>query len=129
MSAFANDAAARATDALLHANGVSVSLRIPVPATAGDDAEQLGLASPQFQDVALGRGIFRRMENARVLLLSASAVDRACEASGAAAAEAMFGGAAGVLVGDELHSIAGWAALHCDGSVYGYALTVANRVG
>ena len=35
------------------------------PAVRGDDAEQLGLATPEFQDVALGPATFRKAKQRR----------------------------------------------------------------
>ena len=53
------EGARRAFDTLLrNAAARSVMLRIPAPAIAGDTAEQLGLATPQFQDVELTPVVF-----------------------------------------------------------------------
>ena len=50
-------AAVRTADVLLRGiGGRSVMLRMPALASAGDVAEQLGLATPEFQDVELAPG-------------------------------------------------------------------------
>ena len=42
----------------------TVLLRVPAPAVAGDVTEQLGLATPEFQDVELAPVVFRRARRA-----------------------------------------------------------------
>ena len=70
-----SDAAVRAADALLRATGGrAVMLRMPAPAVAGNDGEQLGLATPQFQDIELAPVAFRKAESTSTLLVSGSAV-------------------------------------------------------
>src|SRR6202012_2104182 len=70
-----SDAAVRAADTLLRANGGrAVLLRLPAPAVANNDGEQLGLATPQFQDAELSPTEFRTAEKTSTLLVSGSAV-------------------------------------------------------
>ena len=116
--------AERAAAALLGVNGVTVKLRVATLAATNDNSEQLGLATPGFEDLALGRGAFRRVDNSRVLLLGARAVAEALGANGAANAEAMFAGAAGVVVGEVLYRIEACQAMWAGDGVYAYALTL-----
>ena len=77
--------AARAADVLLRAmGGRSVRLRMPAPAVPADPTEQLGLATPEFQDIALAPVVCRKAR-ATVsaggpakwdLLVSATAVEK-----------------------------------------------------
>ena len=119
------EAGERAATALLGSHGVEVKLRVPTFAATGDDAEQMGLATPGFDEVPLGRGVFRKANSTRVLLLAASAVTQALATEGSASAEAMFAGAAGVVVGEALYRIEACEAMRAGDGVYGYALTLA----
>ena len=108
-------AGARALQAFLRARGLPVRLRVALPASGGDDEEQLGLATPGFEDREIGRGAFRKANSQRVLLVEARA------------GEALKAEAAGVVIGERLYPIAACEALRADGGVYGYALTLAAR--
>jgi hypothetical protein len=110
-----NDGALRAADALLRAlGGCQVMLRMPAPAVAGADGEQLGLAQPQFTDLPLGPAVIR---DARLvmtegsgkfeLLLSASAVQAQVSARNLGSADVLFAMATGFLVGGEFFLITG----------------------
>lgn len=111
-------ALARAADALLRGvGGRSVMLRMPAPAGAGDIAEQLGLETPQFQDVELAPVVFRsaRATGAEAgaktgtakweLLVSATAVEALVGSLGYSAADVLFSTAFGVLVDGVLMTI------------------------
>src|SRR4051812_1128173 len=67
----------RAADVLLRGvGGRTVMLRMPAPASAGDEAEQLGLATPEFQDVELGPVVLlSARKELRDVLISATAVN------------------------------------------------------
>ncbi len=76
--------ATKAADVLLHSvGGRSVMLRMPAPAVPADPAEQLGLATPTFQDLPLAPVVFRKARATVVagkrtryeLLVSATAVE------------------------------------------------------
>jgi len=57
----ATGAAARAADTLLRSvGGRRALLRMPAPATAADVTEQLGIATPEFQDISLEPVVFRK---------------------------------------------------------------------
>src|ERR1700724_1700479 len=69
-----NAAAVRAADTLLRGvGGRRVLLRVPAPGVAGDDGEQLGVASPEFQDLPLWPTEFRRV---RARMAPANALEK-----------------------------------------------------
>ncbi|HEY5055698.1 MAG TPA: hypothetical protein VII58_06030 [Acidobacteriaceae bacterium] len=126
-------AAARATDALLRScGGRQVLLRMPAPATAGDVTEQLGIATPQFQDIPLAPVAFRKaravVPEAKPakweMLISATAVQGVVTSLGYASASVLFDDAAGVLLDDELLEIISATAEQVFGQPYAYRLEV-----
>ena len=65
-----SDGAIRLADAVMRsAGGRMVLLRLAAPAVPNDDAEQLGLATPQYQDVALGPVTFHKADSVTKLLV------------------------------------------------------------
>jgi hypothetical protein len=101
--------AARAADVLLRAlGGRSVRLRMPAPAVPADPTEQLGLATPEFQDLALAPVVCRKAratvstdQAARWdLLVSATAVEKLVGSLAYASASVLFANACGVLTGE-----------------------------
>lgn len=127
----ATGATARAADTLLRASGGrSVLLRMPAPASAGDIAEQLGLETPQFQDIELAPVVFRksraRIEESRAaryeLLVSATAVASLTGSMGYSAAAALFSTAFGILVDDVLLTIESVTESEANGKPYLYRL-------
>jgi hypothetical protein len=121
----------RAADALLYGSGArSVLLRIPVNAVPADPAEQLGLAVPLFQDIALTPTIFRTAAaklaegkaNIRDVIVSATAVEALTGSHGYASAKSLFASSFGVLVDDALLTITGVTELEAGGQVYAYRL-------
>jgi hypothetical protein len=126
-------AAARATDALLRScGGRKVLLRMPAPAIAGDVTEQLGIATPQFQDIALWPAVFRKARALATtkgpvrweLLVSATAVEAAVTSLAYASPSVLFANAAGVLVDDELLEIFSATEEEVFGQPYAYRLVV-----
>jgi hypothetical protein len=126
-------AAVRAADALLRGvGGRSVMLRIPAPASAGDVIEQLGLATPQFQDVELAPVVFRSARATVAegkaarweLLVSSAAVEALSGSLGYGAAESMFGAALGVLIDGVLMTIESATASEVGGKAYLYRLVL-----
>jgi hypothetical protein len=116
-------AAVRATDALLRANGGrAVWLRLPAPAVANNDGEQLGLATPQFQDVELVPVAFRKCASTSTLLVSGSAVRAIVGTLQFNSAELLFETAVGLVVDDVLFTILSSTAATSDGSTYVYSL-------
>lgn len=117
------DAAVRAADALLRATGgLAVMLRTPAPAVASNDGEQLGLATPQFQDVELAPAIFRKAESTTTLLVSGSAVQAVVGSLKFNSAEVLFETAVGVVLGGVLYTIMSNTAATSDGATYVYSL-------
>ncbi len=79
-------------------------LRMPAPAVANNDGEQLGLATPQFQDVELAPAVFRKAESTKTLLVSGSAVKAVLGTLEFNSAEVLFETALGVVIdGDCVH--------------------------
>lgn len=117
--------AERVADAVLYAGGGRpVRLRVPVKAGTGD-ADQLGLATPRFQDVPLGPAAFRRTGSEKVLLLSASSLRRALSATGADSVKTLLQTATGVLVDNNLYGIEAVTAMGSLGQPYCWALSLA----
>ena len=115
----------RAADAALKTSGGhAVLLRMPAPAAAGDDAEQLGLATPLFQDVPLYPAAFRRNESTTKLLVSASAVESVVGTLAFDSADVLFETAVGVVVEDVLYAITDSIASQALGEPLFYCLTL-----
>jgi hypothetical protein len=115
----------RLADAVLHAcGGEVVRLRMAAPAAGGDDAEQLGLATPGFQDVVLRPAVLRKNASAKELLIAASAVMGVVGTLGYDSAEVFFTTAVGVLLGDDLYEIENCVAMKTAGAAYAYLLTL-----
>jgi hypothetical protein len=129
----ASGATVRAADVLLRcAGGRAVMLRMPAPASAGDAAEQLGLAVPEFQDVELAPVVFRKAragvsngKGARwELLVSATAVSALVGSLGYAAADVLFADAFGVLVDGVLMTVESATGEQVAGAPYVYRLVL-----
>ena len=115
----------RAAEALLRGSGGrSVMLRMPAPAAAGSPGEELGLATPEFQDVAMGPAVFRKAESAGTLLVSGSAVQEAVGSLGFDSAEVLFEVACGVVVDGVVFLIETSGAAVAMGEAYCYCLTL-----
>jgi hypothetical protein len=118
-----SDAAVRAADSLLRVNGGrAVLLRLPAPAVANNDGEQLGLATPLFQDVQLAPAAFRQSAKTSTLLLSGSAVKAVVGSLQFNSVEVLFETAAGVVVDGVLYTIISSTAATADGATYVYSL-------
>ena len=130
----------RMSDVLLRGvGGRMVLLRLPASAINGDLGEQLGLVTPQFQDLALGPALFRRVrartgtadtpdEASYELLLSASAVSRAAGTLGFNGGEVLFAQADGVLIDGALYGITWIATAEAFGSPYLYRLGLRGAI-
>ena len=115
----------RAADAVLRANGGrSVMLRMAAPAVSGAIAEQLGLVTPQFQDVELAPVVFRKAESMATLLVSARVVKAMVGSLAFDSAEVLFETAVGVVVDDVLFVIEKSVASVVTGVPYCYCLTL-----
>jgi hypothetical protein len=118
-----SDAAVRAADALLRASGGrAVMLRMPAPAVAGNDGEQLGLATPQFQDVELAPTVFRKAESTATLLVSGSAVKVVVGSLKFNSAEVLFETVVGVVIDSVVYTILSSTTSTSDGKTYVYSL-------
>ena len=126
-------AVARAADVLLRGvGGRTVLLRLPAPASAGDIAEQLGLAVPEFQDVELAPVAFRSARAAVSegkaarweLLVSATSIETLLGSLGYGAAAALFSTAFGVLIDGVLMTVESTTGAEIGGSTYLYRLVL-----
>jgi len=126
------NAAARTADTLLRATGGrTVLLRMPMPASPLA-SEQLGLATPYFQDVPLAPVVFRKARAASVagkpippeLLVSATIVELTVGTLDYASASLLFAEALGVVIDDELFAIESAATEQAFGKPYLYRLTL-----
>ncbi len=127
------NAAKRAADALLRSGGGrSVLLRIPSPGTPGDATEQLGLASPSFQDVELAPAVIRKARATVAsekaprweVLLSATAVDALVGSLAYESGRVLFAQAFGLLIDGTLLEIEAATVSQIFGSPYVYRLIV-----
>jgi len=119
----------RAADVLLRANGGrSVLLRMPAPAIAGAQGEELGLATPEFQDTELAPVVFRKAESTATLLVSASAVKGIVGSLEFDSADVLFETAVGVVVDGVVFVIETCVASQAVGEVYCYCLTLRGPV-
>ena len=122
---------ARASDVLLRAmGGRSVMLRMPAPAVPADPTEQLGLATPTFQDLPLAPVLHRKARATTPdgkaakweLLVSATAVQNLVGSLAYASASVLFAQACGVLCDDELFEVVSATAEEAFGQPYVYRL-------
>jgi hypothetical protein len=122
--------AARAVDTMLRTlGGRTVLLRIPAPAVPADVTEQLGLATPLFQDLPLGPVALRKSgtsqsEGKLELLVSAHAIQQLVGSLAFDSASILFSNACGIVIDDELFEIVGASAEQAFGQPYVYRLTL-----
>ena len=99
-------ATARAADVLLRAlGGRTVMLRMPAPAIPADLTEQLGIATPAFQDLPLAPVVYRKARATVAegkaakweLLVSATAIESLVGSLAYASASVLFANAYAVL--------------------------------
>ena len=125
MATMSDQGVIRAAMAALCANGgFQVLLRMPGLAASGADAEQLGLATPQFQDVPVSPAVWRKVGLDTALVLGGSAVANLLGSQQFASAESLFEAAVGVLVGDVLYVITKAEPLVAAGVACAYRLSV-----
>jgi hypothetical protein len=125
MSEFLREGTMRLADVLLNtAGGRDVILRLPGLAASGDDAEQLGLATPGFQDMVLGPVVFHRAASTTKLLVAASAVLAQVKTLSYDSAEVLFRTAVGVVIDGVFYEIAESHAAQANGVPYCYWLTL-----
>jgi hypothetical protein len=109
------DGRVRACETLLRTcGGQMVTLQISAPGTAGDPSEELGLVTPQFQEVELGPAVWRKLGSTNVLLVSACSVAVLAGTLASSSVVEMLEGAAGIVV---------------DGTTFAVESVVAQSVG
>ncbi len=117
--------AVRLAETAMAANGgFFAQLRMPGMAASGDDAEQLGLGSPTFDDEPVGPAVWRKVGVDTALLLGASAVCVLVGSKGFASAQALFEAAAGVVVDEVFYTITKSEPILSGGEPCGYRLSV-----
>jgi hypothetical protein len=133
-------AAIRLADTLLcGVGGRTVLLHMPAPAVPNDLGEQIGLATPEFQDIPLAPVVFRKIrattgtaekpkEATCELLVSASAVNRIVGSLAFDSADVLFAQAGGVMVDGTLYGITWAARAEAFGSVFLYRLGLRGAV-
>jgi hypothetical protein len=120
-----NDGPILQADAVLRAvGGRAVLLRLAAPAVSGADAEQLGLATPEFQDVELAPAAFHKANSATRLIVSASAVSSVVASLEYDSADVLFETAVGVVIDGVLYEITSSVASQAMGQPYCYVLTL-----
>jgi hypothetical protein len=125
MTDLLQEGAMRRADTLLRTSGGRlVYLRMPGLAASGDDAEQLGLATPAFQDVPLRPVAFHKANNTNKLLISANAVLAIVQSLAYSSADVLFETAVGLVVDDVLYAITDSKASQVMGQPYCYWLTL-----
>jgi hypothetical protein len=126
-------AAVRAADVLLRAmGGRTVMLRMPAPAVAADVTEQLGIATPAFQDLPLRPVVYRKARATVAegkaakweMLVSASVIESLVGSLAYASASVLFATAYGVLSDDELLEIESGTEEQVFGQPYVYRLVL-----
>jgi hypothetical protein len=125
-------------DALLHSlGGSAVALRFPMAAQSAQDAEQLGLSAPAFEDVPLGPAVFRRL-HARLeksgpakyeLLISASAVNAQMSTLGLSSVDELFAAGLGIVVRGTLLGVLSVTASEAFGQAYIYRVQLEGPQG
>ena len=120
-----SNGAIRLADAVMQSGGGrTVLLRIAIPAVPGDPAEQLGLATPEYQDIALAPATFHKANSVSKLLVSASAVHEALGSLGFDSADVLFETAVGVMIDDLIYKIKNSYSSQAVGLPYCYWLTL-----
>ena len=120
-----SDGAIRLADAVMRsAGGRMVLLRLAAPAVPNADAEQLGLATPVYQDVALGPATFHKANSVAKLLVSASAVQEVVGSLGFDSVDVLFETAVGLFVDDLFYKITNSYSSQAMGMPYCYWLTL-----
>ncbi len=118
-------------DSLLRAGGGMAISLLMAPATGdSSDAGQLGINSPNFQQLSLSPAIFRKVRatmqqdqmSQYELLISASAVQQQVSALQLTSADALFDTAAGVEISGALFLIEAHSVSESLGQVYLYRL-------
>jgi len=119
------DGAVRRADTVMRAvGGRAVLLRMAAPAASGDDAEQLGLATPEFQDVELAPAVLHKQNSVTKLLVSASAVQAVLGSLAYDSADVLFETAVGIVMDGLLYEITNSFSSDATGEPYCYWLVL-----
>lgn len=130
------DGAQRAANTLLRATGgQALQLRVPTPAVAGDVTEQLGLATPGFEDLELAPAVFRKSRAQMAddkaagyeVLVSATCVEALAGGTGQSV-DVLFAQAFGVVAGDDVLAIEAVTASEVGGTAYLYRLLLREAI-
>jgi hypothetical protein len=122
--------AARAAETLLRGTGGRVVLlRLPMAAAGGDESEQLGLATPGFNDVELAPCVFRKAGSRSELLVSAATVKKLVGSFEFDSAAVLFKTAQGVVVDDVVFEIEGMVPIESVGVAICYRVGLKAAVG
>jgi hypothetical protein len=113
-----------AVTALRNTGGRIATLRVPALAAAGDLTEELGLATPQFQDLPLGAVAFSKANANKKLTVAAAAILALTQSLAFDSAEVLFTTAVGVVTDDELYLITDIVTAEAHGKPYSYTLTL-----
>ena len=102
-----------------------VALRLAAPAVQGADGEQLGLGTPEFEDVPLWPAAWSRTGGTRQMLVGAECIGALTGTGVAPSAEALFENAVGVVVTRVLYVIQESSAVMAGGAPCAYRLVLA----
>lgn len=119
----ASGARASALAATFALGRTAALVRLPSPPLAATPGEELGLPSPEFNDIAMEPCVVRmRSDGSRELLVAAPTLEVALGVSDSDAARATLAGAAFVQVGSDLLLLRQVEALTVQGRAYLYRL-------
>ena len=125
--AISTEGAGRMAEAALRTNGGSeVILRLPGMAVCDSYAEQLGLATPAFQDLPVGPAAWRKQGVNTVLLVAAAAIAGLVGTPGFSSAESLFESAVGFVLDGVLYRVEGCQTLTAAGVACAYRLTLSR---
>ena len=117
------EAARRATHALVATlGGTAVQLLIATPPVAGDDGEELGLRSPQFQAETVAPAVIRHTTQATEVLLPADVLEAALGVEGSGAIKTALLTVTAIQIEDELYVTTDVQAVSAGGSDLLYRL-------
>lgn len=130
------DGARRAADTLLRTTGGrTLQLRFSLPAAAGDVTEQIGLATPGFEDLDLAPAVLRKSrahmaegKAARFEVLVSAACVEALAGGGGLSVDVLFAQALGVVVGESVMAIVAVTSSEVDGVAYVYRLMLRGSI-
>lgn len=102
--------------------GDEALLELPLPPVAGDDGEQLGLRTPEFQQRVLSPVAVRRGKSAPVLLVAAAVLEDVLGVRDAGAVGSVMTSVQAVVVGNARYRLLRVEAVHAMGSACVYRM-------